>query len=361
MSELRVAIPEDRWQADARTGAGRVWSKMLTLLPARGIRLEPLDPTRAKPGRRRSRRRPDVWLVPGDAGHLALAEPIVAIVHGAAWPIEEHFFDYTPRVYGERLIATMAATLPSVSRVIVPSQYTRRGLLTGYDIAAERVHVVPHGVDSRQFTSERAADGRRLVEDRLGVARPYVLFASLPTIGQKNLRTLRKAMGRLAARGLPHALAIAGGPAGGESPEELAEVTADLPGSPGRVAWLDHLGDHQLSAAMAGCAAFCLPSLFESFGLTALEAMASGAPVVVSDRGALPEVVGAAAIVAEPTVTGLEQALVRIITQPQLAASLRRAGRARAEQMTWERTADGWRNALWSAAHPGQALETPRR
>ncbi len=61
--------------------------------------------------------------------------------------------------------------------------------------------------------------------------------------------------------------------------------------------------DAQLAALMAGADAVCLPSLYEGFGLTALESLACGAPLLVSDRGALPEVVGDAGVVSAPTST----------------------------------------------------------
>ena len=143
---------------------------------------------------------------------------------------------------------------------------------------------------------------------------------------------------------------IAGGTAGGESDDALAAVDAELEGAPGRVAWLGHVDDEQLAGLMAECDAFCLPSLFESFGLTALEAMACGAPVVVADRGALPEVVGDAAILSEPTPEALADALARVLGDEELSGRLRAAGRARAETMTWQVTAAGWRRVLMRAA-----------
>jgi len=209
--------------------------------------------------------------------------------------------------------------------------------------------VVPHGVDLAVFNPARAG-GRRLVSAALGEDRPYVLFASIPSIRQKNLAALKKAMTRLAARGLPHALVIAGGTAGGEPPELLEEIAADLPGVAGRVAWLGRVDDAQLAGLMAEADAFCLPSLFEAFGLTALEALASGAPVVASNRGALPEVVGEAAVVSEPSPDGLEAALLRVLSDPHLAERLRAAGPERAATMTWGRTAEGWLRALELAA-----------
>ena len=295
------------------------------------------------------RHAPDVWLVPSDVGRIEVGAPVVAIVHGAAWPLEPDFFDYVPHAFAESSIAAVEATLASASFAIAPSEYTRRGIAATGHMEPEQVTVVPHGVDLDAFGAARAG-GRDQVERALGRPLPYVLFASIPSIRQKNLGALRAAMDRLVAAGRPHALVIAGGTAGGESAEELAAIDAELSATPGRVAWLGHVDDHALAGLMAECAAFCLPSLFEAFGLTALEAMACGAPVVVSARGALPEVVGDAGIVAPPTPAELEGALARVLDDPALAASLGAAARSRAETMSWSRTADGWLAVLEDAA-----------
>ena len=349
MTELRVGIPASRLHADTTFGAGRVWMTVLEILRGRGVSIEPRHPGWRSRIRTLQGAAPDVWLVPGDVGRFSVQEPVVALVHGAAWPIEEAFHDHVPRESAESLIAAVEATLAVTSVAIVPSSYTRRGLVEGYGMDPDSVFVVAHGVDAATFRPDREG-GREMVAAELGRAAPYVLFASIPSIPQKNLRALREALGVLAAGGRPHALVIAGGLAGGESADELAAITADIPGTSGRVAWLGHLDDESLAALMAGCDAFCLPSLFESFGLTALEAMAVGAPVVVSDRGALPEVVRDAAIVTDPSPAALAAALGRVLDDPALAARLRTAGRARAETMTWERTANGWLAALRHAA-----------
>jgi len=330
---------------DPRTGAGRVWLSVLSRL-RRSTRLKPVDPAS------RGRRRPDVWLVPGHEGPVWRDEPVVAVVHGSAWMLDETALELMPREFAEPFVASTEDTISSASLVIVPSDYTRRGLTDGHGLPAERVFVVPHGVDADTFNPSRTG-GRAAVAAALGRETPYVLFASIPSIRQKNLAALKQAVARLAERGLRHALAIAGGTAGGESAAALNEIAADLPGFPGRVAWLGHVGDRELAGLMAEADAFCLPSLFESFGLTALEAMACGAPVVVSNRGALPEVVGDAAVLSDPTPAALEAALAGVLSDAGLARELRKAGRARAERMTWERTAGGWLAALGQAAGHG--------
>jgi glycosyltransferase involved in cell wall biosynthesis len=349
---LFVAVPPECFRMDPATGAGRVWRNVLARLASR-TRLRRVGwPARGMA--RLHRRRPDVWLGSGHEGPIRRDEPVVVVVHGSAWMLDRTVLDLVPGEFAEPFIANTEATVRSASFVIVPSEYTRRGLTDGFGFPEDRVHAVPHGVDAGTFSPSRKG-GRALAAAKLGEDRPYVLFASIPSIAHKNLPVLKEAVARLAARGMPHALVIAGGTAGGEPSELLDEIAAGPPGHPGRVAWLGHVGDGALAGLMAEADAFCLPSAFEAFGLTALEAMACGAPVVVSNAGALPEVVADAGVLSDPTPEALEAALLRVLTEKDLAGSLRAAARARAEKMTWERTADGWLAVLRQAADEGRA------
>jgi alpha-1,6-mannosyltransferase len=262
-----------------------VWSHGLREL-RRLADVQTLDVPARRPGSWR-RDGPDVWLTVADEGALALNEPVVTIVHGAAWTVEDTFWDHVPRAYAEGVIARTEAALRTASVAIAPSEYARRGVVATNLLAAEDVIVAPHGVDLLVFRPDRDG-GPRIAERALGSGRPYVLFASVPTVAQKNLSSLRQAMALLADGGMPHALLVAGGPASGDSAETLAGVSAELADHPGRVAWLGAVDDATLASLMAGASACCLPSHFEAFGLTALEAMACGAPVVVATAARCP-------------------------------------------------------------------------
>jgi glycosyltransferase involved in cell wall biosynthesis len=83
-----------------------------------------------------------------------------------------------------------------------------------------------------------------------------------------------------------------------------------------------------------------MPSLHEGFGLPALEAMACGTPVIASNQGSLPEVVGEAGLLVEPTeVEQIAAAAERLLTDAELRADLRKKGLERARTFTWERPA----------------------
>ena len=94
----------------------------------------------------------------------------------------------------------------------------------------------------------------------------------------------------------------------------------------------------------AGATFFIMPSLFEGFGLSVLEAMACGAPVITSHAGALPEVVGDAALQVDPTsVEGMAEVMRMLLFNEDLRSELRNKGMERACQFSWERSAaDIW-------------------
>ena len=90
---------------------------------------------------------------------------------------------------------------------------------------------------------------------------------------------------------------------------------------------------------LTGAACVVVPSVYEGFGLPALEAMSAGVPVVAARRGALPEVCGSAALLCEPEAAALGTALDEVLSTPTLARRLGEAGRVRAAYFTWERAA----------------------
>jgi glycosyltransferase involved in cell wall biosynthesis len=130
------------------------------------------------------------------------------------------------------------------------------------------------------------------------------------------------------------ALVIAG--ADGWGADAFHRVLEDCPVA-GRVVQLGYVPDDDLARWLAGAVALAFPSLYEGFGFPPVEAMAAGVPVVATAAGAVPEVVGEAALLVAPGDTdALSGALERVLDDEYLRARLVADGRCRATQFTWE-------------------------
>ena len=107
-----------------------------------------------------------------------------------------------------------------------------------------------------------------------------------------------------------------------------------------RVVLTGRIPDHDKLALMQGAALYVTPSLYEGFGLTALEAMACGVPTITSNRTSFPEIVGDGALTVEPRVPEVAAAIRGVLTSPEVAERLRSRGLRRASEFSWRRTAE---------------------
>jgi len=340
-TQLRVGVSLAHVRLPASSGAGRMWRNVTANL-AELMHLGYWG----DPHRSRFRRPPDVWLHDGHVGPLGVPEPVVVHIQEANWHDESHRPLFEPW-FIEKFAGPSRAAAESADAVITPSASSRAQILENYSVDPARVHTVPLGVDLALFRPARPGAEALIAQAGGDPSRPYILFVST-LHPRKNLEALRQAVAGLARRGLPHSLVIAASPPVDRlhDLQPFRDAAAELPGAPGRVVVLRDLSDVQLAAVMAGASVFCLPSLMEGFGLTALEAMACGVPVVVSSCGSLPEVVGDAGVVSDPTAEALESALHDLLEDSRHMAALRRAGLERSLGFTWRATAQGWCQVL---------------
>lgn len=214
-------------------------------------------------------------------------------------------------------------------RVLVTSESTRRDLLERFPGCGSKVGVVPLGV-SPFF----AADVDAPSPERIGG--PYLLCVGNRK-PHKNLVAAVETLALLRGEAPELRLAVVGEVYRGW--DEVLRRAGEL-GVRDRVVEVEGASDEELRALYAGCEALLFPSLYEGFGLPALEAMAAGAPVVASDRSSLPEVMGDAGLLADPEDPAAMAEAVRLLRRdPELRARLVRRGRERAASYTWERTA----------------------
>ncbi|WP_298818600.1 glycosyltransferase family 4 protein [Chloroflexus sp.] len=212
-------------------------------------------------------------------------------------------------------------------RLLTVSHHARNDILRYCHYDAAAITVTPHGPppDIRRITDERALNE---VRQRYGLQRPFALADGL-----KNPAVLARAWPLLPAdlRARYEIVFFAR-----REPWPAARAAVEA----GYARLILRPPRSDLIALFSMAAAFVFPSWFEGFGIPLLEAMICGAPVIASDRGAIPEVVGEAGLIgdAEDEQT-LARHLTAVLGDPEVAERLRQAGWRRAQQFSWQQTA----------------------
>jgi glycosyltransferase involved in cell wall biosynthesis len=253
---------------------------------------------------------------------------LVVTVHDVAFLVHPRLFPPTWRTVFRLGLRRATRTADAV---LVPSTSTGDDVTRLAGVAPDRVRVIPLAA-----TLPRAETDPEEVLRRVRVPRPYALFVGTLEPRKNLVRLVRAYRGAVAASDLPHALVLAGPLGWGAEPlhRELRS-----PG-PGNVVLTGPASPELLDALYRKADAFLYPSLYEGFGLPVLEAMARGVPTVVSSASSLPEVAGDAALSVDPlSMDRLTQAVTRVLTDPEEAGRLAEAGRRRAAEFSWERTA----------------------
>ena len=239
-----------------------------------------------------------------------------------------HIFDAAalrqPDWYSSLYAGYQRWLMPRVARssvaIVTGSEFSKAEIVELLCVEPEKVHVISGGVDARFTPTAESGPARA----RLGLEAPYVLCVASRT-ARKNLAALEPAARLLAADGVELVVA------GGDRPQFREQSAA------GTVRFLGYVDDELLPGLYAGASAFVLPSLHEGFGLTALEAMASGVPTVLSNAGALPETGAAAALYADPMdPLAIADQIFAALGSRELAS----AGISRAALFTWKQTAE---------------------
>lgn len=251
--------------------------------------------------------------------------PVVATCHGTGelhdiemlprrmWPTRRHRYQ---RVIFDRLGKY------SLDMVFTVSDYVRHVLSSiGYD--PDKMQTTYEAVDDA-FYDLPEQDRPRIAPDQ------YILHAS-NNAPKKNLPTLLEALGNL-----PEDLKLV--ITGRDWEPELAEAVQRL-GLEDRVQFTGYIPQKQLIALHDHADCFVFPSLHESFGLPNVEAMARGTPLVTTDRAAIPEIVGDAALTVEDPLdpSALADAVSCLLDNQEKATELVDRGRRRAQRFAWER------------------------
>jgi glycosyltransferase involved in cell wall biosynthesis len=227
----------------------------------------------------------------------------------------------------------IARAVAIADHILADSHATQADLVERLGVPAGKISVVWLAANPR-FRSHPDAPS---VLGRLGLPPRYLLFVGTFE-PRKNVAGLLRAYRGLADRDADAPPLVLCGRRGWLFDETIGQI--DKLGLRERVIFLEAPGDEDLAAIYNGASALVLPSYYEGFGLPVLEAMACATPVIISDRGSLPEIAGDAALVVNPDdVEALTGAIARVLSDEDFRADLKRKGLARAAEFSWERCA----------------------
>lgn len=287
---------------------------------------------------------------PNNTGPLSVSRQVCTI-HDII-PIEH------PEWFSPRFAAWYQWLLPKLSRrvehIVAVSQFTKERLVERFGISPSKITVVWNGVDS-EFTP-RPEDEIEQVRAELGIAPGRYLLTVGSLEPRKNLHGLLEAWRRVSAE-LPEDVHLVIAGAKGAS---LVFSNAQMGSIPPRVHFTGYINQEQLPALYSGALGMVYVSLYEGFGLPALEAMACGAAVVTSNTTSLPEVAAGCALLVDPrNCESIAQGIRNLVFDAELREGLCHAGLEHARQWSWDRTASETFRVL-SGLAPGPAFTKPR-
>lgn len=272
-------------------------------------------------------------------GLLRSSVPQVLVIHDLLplrypdlYPRQKYYFRYVV----PRLIARSRC-------VVAVSETTKREIISRYGISGERVTVVHNGCDHKRFYPAEVQTKR--LPERINL--PYLLYVG-NLFPHKNLHRLLDAFALIAGN-ITHQLVLVGSRDPRYYPGLVAK--ARLLGIEERVCFLDYVPSDSLPNLYRQADWFILPSLFEGFGMTAIEAMACGTPVIVSNTAALEETVGDAGVYVNPVDSSdIAKKILSACHDASLRCEMRGRSIKRASRYTWSTTAQKMLDVLKEAS-----------
>ncbi len=229
--------------------------------------------------------------------------------------------EYSTLEFRQRFAKQARIAAQNSDMIIAVSQFTANQVHELLGVEKARIRVVPHG-------AHMSAPAARPEEKMILTVGAIQL--------RKNTERLVEAFESLPS---DWTLVLAGAASGYGAAQILERIKTSPARDRIRVAGF--VSNAELQTLYARAAIFAFPSLDEGFGIPVLEAMANGVPVITSNRSALPEVAGDAAVLVDPLDTSaIAAALSNLVTHPERRAALSQAGRARAALFPWRRAVD---------------------
>ncbi len=272
--------------------------------------------------------KPDVLFIPAHTLPIICPKKSVVMIHDVAFDHFPELFKWTDKVYHHYAIrfAKLFA-----GHILTPSEYTKHDLHKLYGFPLAKMTVVNHGFDPSDFRPAQS-------DEKSPRDVPYFYFVG--RLEHKNVVRMIESFAQFKQKtGLPHKFLLAGKPAFGY--DAIKAAIDALPDAVKKdIELLGYTKQDEAVRYLRHAEALVFCTLFEGFGIPALEAFASGTPVITSNTTSMPEVVGDAALTVDPMSTEqIANAMTQIATDKDLRDGLVKKGNEQYKKFSWDKAA----------------------
>ncbi len=231
-----------------------------------------------------------------------------------------------------------------VDKIIAVSETVKKDLIEIFGGGEEKIKVIYNGLDERFFETKEEFESSNVLK-KMGISKKYILFLGTLEPSKNITRLLqsfaefKKQYSKTSTQSgkFDYQLVLAG--KRGWLAEEYKQIASDL-GLVKDVVFTGYIIGDDLKPLFKNAEFFVMPSLYEGFGVTVLEAFASGTPAIVSNVSSLPEIAGEAAYFINPLDTkNIAETFLKFSQDENLREEYRRKGLERAKNFSWEKCA----------------------
>jgi glycosyltransferase involved in cell wall biosynthesis len=278
--------------------------------------------------------KPDVFFSPAHYAPRFCSTKSVVAIHDLAYLTHPAEFKKRDQ---KQLTAWTKYSVKQAQKIVAVSQNTKDDLVKFYQLPEKKIAVIYNGFDQHRFHTNLAKSTNQKVKDKYQIKGDYLVY--LGTLQpRKNLESLIKALPEIINKHPKIKLVVIGKK--GWLYSTIFSLVESL-GLQEKVIFTGFVPDEEVPFLIASAKVFVLPSLYEGFGITALEAMACGVPVVVSRVSSLPEVVGEAGLYIDnpKNYAQIAQQINKILADEKIAKTLVEKGLGQVKKFSWENCA----------------------